>query len=72
MSEFHGVIWTVDIIYEGITYKYMKDYFFVGEMNGSNWQWELEAQSIWPSLEQESRTMVELEWDSEAKNLGRK
>ena len=72
MFEFHGVIWIIDIIYEGITSKYTKDYFFGKKLSCSNWQWELESQSIWQSLEQEYQTMVELEWDSEAKNLGKK
>ena len=72
MSEFHGVIWTVDIIYEGITSKYMKDYFFFGEkVSGSNWQWELKSQPVWQSLDKKSRIMAEVEWDSEAKNLGK-
>lgn len=32
----------------------------------------LGSQSTQPSLEPESRTLVEMEWDSETKNLGRK
>lgn len=32
----------------------------------------LRSQSTQPSLEPESRTLVVMEWDSEAKNLGRK
>ena len=32
----------------------------------------LGSQSTQPSLEPESRTLIEMEWESEAKNLGRK
>ena len=39
--------------------------FFGEKVGGSNWQWELESQPVWQSLEKKSRTMAELEWDSD-------
>ena len=62
VPAFHGIMLTSDIIQE----------WFTSEDIKRSSLWEINGGIESETLEPESRTMVELEWDSEAKNLQRK